>query len=168
MNNSNSSNAGTVRKAGGALATESVADILERELQPLIKDWLYRVEQEPDLVRIPLNYEERTGHLPHLLHDVIARLRLEEGTKAPISKAAAQHGDLRHKQGYTVAMAVEESRLLQVSIFTMLHKNENRLEFTLLLADVVTIADEVDAQLKEQMLRFMAADIAAAESAKSK
>jgi hypothetical protein len=49
----------------------------------------------------------------------------------------------------------------------MLHKNENRLEFTLLLADVVTIADEVDAQLKEQMLRFMAADIAAAESAKS-
>jgi hypothetical protein len=167
MNNSNSSNAGTARRAGGALATESVAEILERELQPLIKDWLHRVEQEPDLVHIPLNYEERTGHLPLLLHDVIARLRLKGGTKAPISKAAAQHGDLRHKQGYTVAMAVEESRLLQVSIFTMLHKNENRLEFTLLLADVVTIADEVDAQLKEQMLRFMAADIAAAESAKS-
>jgi hypothetical protein len=34
------------------------------------------------------------------------------------------------------------------------------LEFSLLLPDVVTIADEVDAQLKEQMLRFMAADAA--------
>jgi hypothetical protein len=33
-----------------------------------------------------------------------------------------------------------------------------RLEFDLLLPDVVTIADEVDAQLKQQMLRFMAAD----------
>jgi hypothetical protein len=32
------------------------------------------------------------------------------------------------------------------------------LEFSKLLPDVVTIADEVDAQLKEQMLRFMAAD----------
>jgi hypothetical protein len=32
------------------------------------------------------------------------------------------------------------------------------LEFDALLPDVVTIADEVDAQLKEQMLRFMAAD----------
>jgi hypothetical protein len=32
------------------------------------------------------------------------------------------------------------------------------LEFELLLPDVVTIADEVDAQLKQQMLRFMAAD----------
>jgi hypothetical protein len=30
----------------------------------------------------------------------------------------------------------------------------------MLLPDVVTIADEVDAQLKQQMLRFMAADTA--------
>jgi len=34
------------------------------------------------------------------------------------------------------------------------------LEFDMLLPDVVTIADEVDAQLKQQMLRFMAADAA--------
>jgi hypothetical protein len=40
------------------------------------------------------------------------------------------------------------------------------LEFGLLLPDVVTIADEVDAQLKEQMLRFMAEDMA--EKAKGK
>ena len=139
-------------------AMESVADILERELHSVIVDWLARVEQEPDLKCIPLNFADRTGHLPHLLHDVIARLRLGAGTKAPISKAAAEHGDLRRKQGYTVAMAVEESRLLQVTIFSTLHKNVKNLEFSMLLPDVVTIADEVDAQLKEQMLRFMAAD----------
>ena len=139
-------------------AMESVADILERELHSVIVDWLARVEQEPDLKCIPLNFADRTGHLPHLLHDVIKRLRLDAGTKAPISKAAADHGDLRHKQGYTVAMMVEESRLLQVSIFTTLHENVKQLEFNALLPDVVTIADEVDAQLKEQMLRFMAAD----------
>jgi len=150
----------------GTISLESVADILERELQTVIAEWLVRVEKEPDLAHIPLNYEERTGHLPHLLHDVINRLRLDAGTKAPISKAAAEHGDLRRKQGYTVAMAVEESRLLQVSIFTTLHNNVKQLEFSALLPDIVTIADEVDAQLKEQMLRFMAAD--AAEKAKGK
>jgi hypothetical protein len=91
----------------GVVTIESVADILERELQTLIQEWLMRVEQEPDLTRIPLNFEERTGHLPHLLHDVISRLRLDAGTKAPISKAASDHGDLRRRQGYTVAMAVE-------------------------------------------------------------
>jgi len=143
---------------GGTVTTETVANILERELNPLIEAWLVRVEKEPDLIHIPLNHDERTGHLPHLIHDVIRRLRLDSGTKAPISKAAAEHGDLRRKQGYTVAMMVEESRLLQVSIFTTLHQNVKQLEFSALLPDVVTVADEVDAQLKEQMLRFMAAD----------
>jgi hypothetical protein len=154
------------RESGETATIESVADILERELQSVITDWLARVEQEPDLKCIPLSYEERTGHLPHLLHDVIARLRLDVGTKAPISKAAAEHGDLRRKQGYSVAMAVEESRLLQVTIFSMLHKNVKNLEYSTLLPDVVTIADEVDAQLKEQMLRFMAADVTKAAKGK--
>jgi hypothetical protein len=124
----------------------------------VIQEWLDRVEKEPELVAIPLNFEERTGHLPQLLQDVIVRLRLDDGTKAPISQAAAHHGDLRAQQGYTVAMAVEESRLLQVSIFTTLHKSQSHLEFETVLPAVVVIADEVDAQLKQQMLRFMAAD----------
>jgi len=154
------------RGNGDAASIESVADILERELQTVIADWLARVEQEPDLTCILLSYPERTGHLPRLLHDVIARLRLDAGTKAPVSKAAAEHGELRRKQGYTVAMAVEESRLLQVTIFSTLHKNVKNLEFSALLPDVVTIADEVDAQLKEQMLRFMAADAAKRDKGK--
>jgi hypothetical protein len=142
--------------SAGALPVEGVADILERDLDRVINEWLVRVEKESDLIAIPLNYEERTGHLPQLLRDIIARLRLQDGTKAPISQAAAHHGDLRAQQGYTVAMAVEESRLLQVSIFTTLHKSQNRLRFEEVLPAVVTIADEVDAQLKQQMLRFMA------------
>ena len=143
---------------GGSVTVESVADILERELSTLIEEWLERVEKERDLTNVWLSHDDRTGHLPHLIHDVIVRLRLDAGTKAPISKAAADHGDLRRAQGYTVAMMVEESRLLQVSIFTTLHKNVKQLDFGALLPDIVTIADEVDAQLKEQMLRFMAAD----------
>jgi hypothetical protein len=137
--------------------TESVADILERELDPLIHDWMQLVEKQDDLMAITLGYEDRTGHLPKLLRDVITRLRLDAGTKAPLSVAASHHGDLRRKQGYSVAMVVEESRLLQVCLFTTLHKNTNRLEYSKLLPDVVIIADEVDAQLKQQMLRYMAA-----------
>lgn len=144
--------------SGHAAPRASVADILERELEPTVHDWMARAEKEPELTRIPLNYEQRTGHLPKLLHDVIARLRLDTGTKAPVSVAAGPHGDLRREQGYTVANVVTESRLLQVCIFTTLHKNTKDIDFGKLLPDVVTIVDEVDAQLKQQMLRFMAAD----------
>jgi hypothetical protein len=157
---------GVAQAIAGDTTIESVADILERELQHVIGDWLARVEKEQDLTCIPLSFEERTGHLPQLMLDILTRLRLDAGTKAPISEAAGHHGDLRRKQGYTVAMNVEESRLLQVSIFSTLHKNVKHLEFNALLPDIVTIADEVDAQLKQQMLRFMAAD--AEEMAKSK
>jgi RsbT co-antagonist protein rsbRD N-terminal domain len=147
-------------KSAGAVAVENVADILERDLDAVIREWLMRVDKEPELTAIPLSFEDRTGHLPQLLRDVIVRLRLDDETKAPISEAAAHHGDLRAQQGYTVAMAVEESRLLQVSIFTTLHKSQSHLEFDTVLPAVVTIADEVDAQLKQQMLRFMASDVA--------
>jgi RsbT co-antagonist protein rsbRD N-terminal domain len=145
-------------KQSRANTSESVADIIENQLNDVIKEWLVRVEKEPDLASIPLNFEERTGHLPQLLHDVVKRLRMDDESKAPISEAAAHHGDLRSQQGYTVAMAVEESRLLQVSIFSTLHRSQHHLEFSTVLPAVVTIADEVDAQLKQQMLRFMAAD----------
>jgi hypothetical protein len=138
--------------------TESVADIVERELNNVIHAWLALVEKQEDLMSVALSYEDRTGHLPALLREVIVRLRLDAGTKAPISVAASYHGDLRRKQGYTVAMVVEESRLLQVCLFTTLHKNTSRIEYSKLLLDVVTIADEVDAQLKQQMLRYMEAN----------
>jgi hypothetical protein len=148
-----SKNNGTI-----AIAAESVADILERELDHLIHDWMTLVEKQEDLMAVSLSYEERTGHLPKLLQDLIARLRLDAGTKAPVSIAATRHAELRREQGYSVAMVVEESRLLQVSIFTILHKNTNHLDYIKLLPDVVTIADEVDAQLKQQMLHYMEAN----------
>ena len=151
----------TVSPVGGSellstsTGTERVADILEQELDPTIHEWIGLVEKEPDLIRIPLNFEERTGHLPRLLHDVIARLRLDKGSKAPASVAASHHGKLRLKQGYTAAMVVDESRILQVCIFSTLQRNERRVKFSKLLPDVVTIADEVDAQLKQQILCFL-------------
>ena len=146
-------------KNNGTIVTaESVADILEGELDHLIHDWMTLVEKQEDLIAVSLSYEDRTGHLPKLLRDLIARLRLDASTNAPVSIAATRHAELRREQGYSVAMVVEESRLLQVSIFTTLHKNTNHLEYSKLLPDVVTIADEVDAQLKQQMAHYMEAN----------
>jgi RsbT co-antagonist protein rsbRD N-terminal domain len=140
----------------GVVGVESVANILERESRAVTEDWYSRVELETDLRSIPLNFEERTRHLPQLLHEVVARLRQDPGSKASVSKAASIHGGMRRTQGYTAAMTIQESRLLQVTIFSMLHRNVRCLDFATLLPDVAIIADEVDAQLKQQMLRFMA------------
>jgi hypothetical protein len=146
------------RARAASAGTQSVAQVLERERDPLIHEWLAWMEKQEGLMTIPLSYEDRTGHLPQLLANVIARLRLDSSMKTPTSLAASRHGDLRRKQGYSVAMVVEESRLLQVCFFSTLHKNTKQLNYEKLLPDVVTLADEVDAQLKQQMLRYMTAN----------
>jgi hypothetical protein len=46
-------------------------------------------------------------------------------------------------------MLVHESRILQVTIFGTLQINLESLDFSLVLPDVMTIADEVDAQLTQ-------------------
>jgi hypothetical protein len=57
----------SLKGSGDAIAIESVADILDRELYAVIQDWLSRVEKEPDLTCIPLSFEPqgspKTGHI---------------------------------------------------------------------------------------------------------
>jgi CheY-like chemotaxis protein len=137
------------------LPAESVATILEHDLATTIQDWMEMVEQDKELTCIPLNFEDRTGHLPNLIADLVNRLRLPSTKTALISMAAREHGDLRRKQGYTAAMMVEESRILQVSIFNTLQKNLSRVDFSKVLLDVITIADEVDSQLKQAMFSYV-------------
>jgi ActR/RegA family two-component response regulator len=135
---------------------ERVANILERDSQLTIANWLARVGRETELTAVPLDDQERTGHLPKLIDALVTRLRvpLQLGTKA-VSEAAVLHGRVRRSQGYTVPMLIEESRVLQVSIFETLQNNLTTVDFSLLLLDVMTIADEVDSQLKQTITSFM-------------
>lgn len=136
--------------------TERVASILEREAATTISDWLDRVDGETELTRVSLTREQRTGHLPKLLQELVQRLRVPRklGTKQ-VSQAAVQHGKVRHSQGYSISMIIEESRILQVSIFHTLQKNLKTVNFSLLLLDVMTIADECDSQLKQTINSFV-------------
>jgi YesN/AraC family two-component response regulator len=139
-----------------ASVKQAVAKILEREKDATIHEWLSRAEQNTELTAVPLSGPERTGHLPQLLSDLVYRLRLVPNVKTPISRSAYLHGVLRRTQGYTVSMLVEESRILQVSIFHTLQANMEVVDFSNVLLDVMVIADEVDSQLKQTVLGFMA------------
>jgi hypothetical protein len=127
----------------------SVATILGRELEPTIKEWLRRVNLVPELIQIPLSDKDRTRHLPALFRDLIFRLRLAKDADMPISATAAAHGQRRREQGYSAAMLVEESRIFQVVTFRTLHLHHSELDQRRLLLDVMVIADEADAQLRE-------------------
>ena len=140
---------------------ESVGAILLRCSTGIVEGWLTRAKQSSELNHVSLSDEERTGHLPKLVEDLAFRLSKPRATDkdsdAVFSAAAVAHGKLRYLQGYTPAMLVHESRILQVTIFVTLQVNLESLDFSLVLPDVMTIADEVDAQLTQSMDSYMKA-----------
>lgn len=134
---------------------EPVASILEREVDITIEEWQTRVERVDELVCVPLSRSQRTGHLPQLIRELVHRLRVPRvlGTKQA-SQGAVNHGRVRRAQGYSIPMIIEESRILQVSIFHVLQSNLNAVNFSTLLVEVMAIADEIDLQLKETIISF--------------
>ena len=94
---------------------ERVAEILERDAEPTIRDWMSKVEGNKELSGVSLSYQERTGHLPLLLSDLVRRLRLPPNAKLPSSTnffqrtpAAREPLARRRKQGYTVTQKREK------------------------------------------------------------
>jgi DNA-binding response OmpR family regulator len=147
------------RRPTPRLEKERVGAILQRCMTGVVEDWLVRAKQSRELNHVRLSDEERTGHLPKLVEDLVVRLSRPGATAkesgAVFSDAAVAHGKLRYEQGYTPAMLVHESRILQVTLFGTLQSNLSFLDFSLLLPDVMTIADEVDAQLTQSMDSYM-------------
>ena len=142
-----------------ARLVESVATILERTAEATIREWYEHIQRDSKVMSIPLSYEQRTGYLHQVFRDLVHRLRssIPIGGKDITSKAAAEHGLNRLRYGYSAAMIVEESRMLQVSVFHTLQRNLARIDFSLLLTDVMTIADEIDSQLSQAMENYIEA-----------
>jgi ActR/RegA family two-component response regulator len=147
------------RKPTARLDKERVGAVLQRCVADVVGGWLARAKQSSSLNRLQLSDEERTGHVPKLVEDLAIRLHRSSASAkdsdAPFSPAAVAHGELRYRQGYTPAMLVHESRVMQVTIFGTLQSNLNALDFSLLLPDVMAIADEVDSQLTQSMESYM-------------
>jgi hypothetical protein len=91
---------------------------------------------------------------------VYATIRLRSfksiGSRELVSLAAVAQELNRRRQGYTAVMIVEESRMLQVSVFYTLQKKPTRIHFSVLLTEVMTIADEIDSQLSHAMTSYVA------------
>ena len=138
-------------------AKESVATILLCDLDITISRWLHRVNHVEDLKSLSLSDEARTEYLPGIMRQIALRLRerplIETG--AAYSPAAVAHGELRYRQGYSAPLLVEESRILQVCIFETIKRNLGSVDFSILLPDIMVIADEVDSQLKQSVGSFV-------------
>ncbi len=138
---------------------ESVAAILERTTASAIQEWYKIVLTKRTVMSVPMSRDLRCGHLPQLFRELVGRLLSSTAilsATASVSPAAAIHGLNRRSAGYTPAMLVEESWIMQAIIFKTIQNNLATIDPSLLLEEVMTIADEMDSQLSQAMASFMA------------
>ncbi len=143
-------------KAAPRPVKEAIASILDRDVDTVMQRWLQRVEQVKELATLPVAPQERAAHLPEIVKRIPERLRIVRTIEVidyP-SPAAIALGQCRYRQGYTASLIVQESRLLQVSIFETIERNLAFVDFTTVLPDIMIIADEVDSQLKQTIASF--------------
>jgi hypothetical protein len=137
--------------------TDTVAEVLERTAGAVVQDWYKLILAEKLVMSVPMSHEVRCAHLPQFFRELVARLLSSKRvvSKASVSPAASIHGMNRRRMGYTPAMLVEESRLLQVTLFKTIQNNLAVIDPSLLVAGVMAIADEVDSQLSQAMASFI-------------
>jgi uncharacterized protein YejL (UPF0352 family) len=135
----------------------TIAEILNRNTEGTIQVCFDFLQREAKMTSVPMDYEQRCGYLPQVFRELVSRLQSSQVTdsEARVSLAAAKHGLDRRRQGYSAAMLVEESRLLEVSIFQTLQKHMASIDFSLVLRGVMVIADEIDSQLSQAIASYM-------------
>lgn len=120
----------------------------------MIREWKRQASLVPSRTAILLSDADRTGYLPKLFDEVLCRLLGNKDTGPLVSVAAVS-------QGYSVAILVDESRIFEVTTFGALQRHQGELDRNQVLLDVGIIADEVDRQLEETVVGFMAAQTGA-------
>ena len=133
-----------------------VPAVLRENKEKVLTDWLSMVAFHPELAGLPLSKEDRIDHLPELIEELIDRLESHpEKTSKAQMRAAARHGRTRRQQGYSIPLIVEETRLLERSIFAMLQGNLLSLDMSYLIPDLIRISDSVQGQLRESLTAFL-------------
>ena len=138
---------------------QPVANILEASIQRTIELFLDHAHRDKVLLQPDLSPAERTGHLQGLLENLVKRLRSEKPLDARLpdpDTAAHRHGSQRRAQGYSVAMLIAESRMLQISIFEILRRNLDCINCSTLLDNLIVIADGVEAELQQTVSGYFA------------
>jgi CheY-like chemotaxis protein len=133
------------------LNVEPIGAILEQERQKIVALWHAKMEEAGSLPAVKGGAE-----LEQSLDEVLYRLRNPQplGVMTLFSMAAMQHGATRRRQGMAPTVLVEEARALQVALLQTIGANLERIDLGQLPGTLMSIADEVNAQLLQSIAGY--------------
>jgi len=134
---------------------DRVPDLIKRNKDGLIAEWLQRVKADPELMTVSLSDAERRDHVPDLLDEAISHACGHSIAHERRLNAAEQHGTLRYHQGYSIAMIILEAQLLQAVITECVRDHVSLIDLSHLIPDIAKIWDTISGELRESSRTFM-------------
>lgn len=134
---------------------DRVPDLIKRNKDGLIAEWLQRVKADAELMTVSLSDAERRDHVPDLLDEAISHACGHSIAHERRLNAAEQHGTLRYHQGYSIAMIILEAQLLQAVIAECVRDHVSLIDLSHLIPDIAKIWDTISGELRESSRTFM-------------
>jgi YesN/AraC family two-component response regulator len=144
-----------VAKRPAPLQSKTTATVLREKRELIVRDWLQRVKEVPEIKQISLSEAERINNAPVMIAELSGCLERREICLSEASAASAiQHGHIRQAQGYTIPMMVNEARLLENAIADCLQQNLLSLDLSSLIPDIFVMSNCFHLMLEESIRAF--------------
>jgi len=145
----------TDRKPTHGIQPKRLPDIIEHDLDSIVKQWLTAVKKDEEISAIPLSDSDREDHVPLLLQQSLERARGRQLT--PEDKDAAElHGAVRRKQGYSIPLVVREAKILLRVLADCVQQNLLAIQVSYLIPDLVNVWETVASELEISLKAFVA------------
>jgi ActR/RegA family two-component response regulator len=128
--------------------------IVEENIQPICREWLELVKQDPELGGVGLSDSELTDHVPRVLETAVKIARGEKISQQD-RKAASDHGRVRRKQRFTVPLLIREARILQTTLGRCVQRNLLVVQISYLISDLIAIHETIEVLLEESATAFL-------------
>lgn len=145
----------TDRKPTHGIQPKRLPDIIEENLNSIVKHWLTTVKKDPEISAIPLSDPDRQDHVPRLLQQSLERARGKQRTPED-TDAAQLHGAIRRKQGYSIPLVVREARILLRALADCVQENLLAIEVSHLIPDMAKIWETITTELEISVKAFVA------------
>jgi YesN/AraC family two-component response regulator len=149
------------RRPQRSISIKRVPEFLLDNLEQILQRWLIKIREIPELRKIPLSPKERLDSVPEIIAGACSLVLRGKSFLDEITAAhGTEHGQSRHRQGYSADMIRVEIRLLQQAISQFLQENLLALDTGTLITDIMVIADLIGIASERSLDSFTSQSLA--------
>lgn len=144
------------KRKPASILTERLNEVIAKNRDSIIESWYEAVERHPDIKKVSLSKSERIDDLPSVLSELVRPMEAHTITKPRAQSAASEHGAKRRKQGYSLSMLLEETRILHGVVADCMQKNLLSIDISNLIPDLVEVHERMQRILQYSLEAFLA------------